>query len=143
VFAEIYGAFLRYEVLFFHGQAEVRPVGEEMLARRFGDVDVPLKALKSHDDVPNVAINETSGEHKAYVDFWHTDFAYEKGPALVSSLLSRLIPPVGGGSLWADMEAAYDELSADLEECLSGLPTWQCLAEDPGAVRLVRGKRRS
>jgi taurine dioxygenase len=124
VFEEIYDAFLRYKVLFFRAQTEIRPPDMHALAQRFGDVDVPPKALKTCDDVPSVAIIETNSEHRPYVDFWHTDLAYKKRPALVSILRSRLIPPVGGDTLWVDMDAAYDGLPAAMKERLARLRTF-------------------
>jgi len=129
VFDEIYDAFLRYKVLFFREQSSFSPVDHETLARRFGQIDQPPKALKVCSGAPSVAIIENDGDNKPYVDYWHTDLAYKKCPAMVSILRSRLIPPVGGDTLWADMEAAYDGLPQNMKDRLATLSTHNSYAK--------------
>jgi taurine dioxygenase len=128
-FGEIHDAFLRHKVLFFRDQTNFLPHHHESLALRFGELDPTPKALKTCDDAPHVAIIETSSENKPYVDYWHTDLAYKKRPALVSILRSRVIPEVGGDTLWVDMEAAYDALSDDMKERLADLKTHNSYAK--------------
>jgi taurine dioxygenase len=128
-FGEIHRAFLQYKVLFFREQHNFRPIYHEKLALRFGDLDPTPKALKTCEEAPGVAIIETSKENKPYVDYWHTDLAYKKRPAMVSILVARVIPPVGGDTLWVDMEAAYDALPDSMKERLAGLTTHNSYAK--------------
>jgi taurine dioxygenase len=121
VFEEIHAAFLRHKVLIFRDQHDFTPQQHEALSRRFGELDVPPAALPRCDGAPGVAVIETSAENKPYVDYWHTDLAYKERPALVSILRARLVPEVGGDTLWVDMEAAYDELPEDTKRRLEGL----------------------
>ncbi|MGI5144437.1 MULTISPECIES: TauD/TfdA dioxygenase family protein [unclassified Streptomyces] len=123
VFEEIHDAFLRHKVLFFRDQADFTAVHLEQLAGRFGEVDVPPKALPL-SETPGVAVIETNSSKRPYVDYWHTDLAYKRRPALVSILCGRVIPPVGGDTLWVDMEAAYEDLSDEVKERLNGLRTY-------------------
>jgi taurine dioxygenase len=58
------------------------------------------------------------------VDYWHTDLAYKKRPASVSILRARQVPQVGGDTLWVNMEAAYDDLPADVKRRVAGLRTY-------------------
>jgi taurine dioxygenase len=129
VFAEIHVAFLRHKVLFFPDQRDFLPVHHEQLARRFGELDDVPKALAAHSDAPGVGIIETNEKVRPYVDYWHTDLAYKRRPALVSILRARLIPPVGGDTLWADMEAAYDDLSEEMKQRLAGLRSYNSYAK--------------
>jgi taurine dioxygenase len=128
-FGEIHDAFLRYKVLFFRDQSDFLPEHHEHLARMFGELDPPPKALKTCPGAPLVAIIETTKENKPYVDYWHTDLAYKRCPAMVSILRARLVPDVGGDTLWVDMEAAYEALPQTMKERLAGLRTHNSYAK--------------
>jgi taurine dioxygenase len=128
-FDEIHDAFLRHKVLFFRDQHDFAPRHHEDLARRFGELDPPPTALAPRADAPGVAIIETNESNKPYVYYWHTDLAYKKRPAMVSILRARLVPEVGGDTLWADMEAAYNDLTDDMKAKLSGLRTYNSYAK--------------
>lgn len=128
-FREIHQAFLEHKVLFFPNQDAFSPVHHERLALMFGDLDPTPKALATRPGAPGVAIIETTKENRPYVDYWHTDLAYKKRPAMVSILAARLIPPVGGDTLWVDMEAAYDSLPEPMKEKLATLSTYNSYAK--------------
>ena len=124
VFAEIHDAWIRYKVLFFRDQTAFSSAHMEELGRRFGEIDEPPKALPTAAGAPHVAVIETNGDKRTYVDYWHTDLAYKKRPASVSILRARQVPRVGGDTLWVNMEAAYDDLPADVKRRVAGLRTY-------------------
>jgi taurine dioxygenase len=124
VFAEIHDAWIRYKVLFFRDQTAFSSADMEELGRRFGEIDDPPKALPTAAGAPHVAVIETNGDKRTYVDYWHTDLAYKKRPASVSILRARQVPRVGGDTLWVNMEAAYDDLPADVKRRVAGLRTY-------------------
>jgi taurine dioxygenase len=124
VFAEIHDAWIRYKVLFFRDQTAFSSADMEELGRRFGEIDEPPKALPTAAGAPHVAVIETNGDKRTYVDYWHTDLAYKKRPASVSILRARQVPQVGGDTLWVNMEAAYDDLPADVKRRVAGLRTY-------------------
>jgi len=122
-FAEIKDALLAYKVLFFRNQSSLTPSGQAALARRFGEIDRP-GSLASHPDEPDITVLENTSAIKPYADYWHTDFSYKRQPAMVSILRARLIPALGGDTLWANMEAAYEDLSDERKAHLGGLTTF-------------------
>jgi taurine dioxygenase len=124
IFAEIYDAWIRYKVLFFRDQAAFTSAHMEDLGHRFGEVDIPPKALPTSPEAPYVAVIETNSNKKAYVDYWHTDLAYKRRPASVSILRARLVPRVGGDTLWVNMEAAYDELPDEVKKRVENMRTY-------------------
>jgi taurine dioxygenase len=124
VFAEIHDAWIRYKVLFFRDQTAFSSAHMEELGRRFGEIDEPPKALPTAAGAPHVAVIETNGDKRTYVDYWHTDLAYKKRPASVSILRARQVPRVGGDTLWVNMEAAYDDLPAGVKRRVAGLRTY-------------------
>ena len=52
---------------------------------------------------------------------WHTDVTFIETPPLGSILHGVIIPDVGGDTIFADLGAAYDALSAPVKTLLSGL----------------------
>ncbi|MBK3590393.1 TauD/TfdA family dioxygenase, partial [Streptomyces sp. MBT57] len=60
-------------------------------------------------------------------------------PALGAVLQLREVPPVGGDTLWADMAAAYDNLSEDVKERIEG--AWAVHDFIPGFSRFYPPER--
>ncbi|WP_193433144.1 TauD/TfdA dioxygenase family protein, partial [Streptomyces luteocolor] len=55
-----------------------------------------------------------------YENVWHADVTFRERPALGAVLHLREVPPFGGDTLWADMAAAYDNLSDDIKARIDG-----------------------
>ena len=54
-------------------------------------------------------------------DTWHTDVSFMPDPPLGSILSGVVIPPQGGDTAFADLQAAFDTLSAPIRALLAGL----------------------
>lgn len=54
-------------------------------------------------------------------DTWHTDVSFMPDPPLGSILSGVVIPPQGGDTAFADLQDAYDTLSAPLRALVDGL----------------------
>ena len=52
---------------------------------------------------------------------WHSDVTWRAEPSLGSVLRARIIPDVGGDTLFADMVAAYEGLSPAMKDWVCGL----------------------
>ena len=52
---------------------------------------------------------------------WHTDSTYMPLAAKAAMLMALVVPPEGGETEFADMRAAYDALSPQMQEKLEGL----------------------
>jgi taurine dioxygenase len=52
---------------------------------------------------------------------WHADTTHAERPPALSMLLARVIPEVGGDTMWSNAHAAYDGLSDGLRATLDGL----------------------
>ncbi|MTV61629.1 TauD/TfdA dioxygenase family protein, partial [Streptococcus pneumoniae] len=84
-------------------------------AGRFGPINVNrfFRAVPDHPEIaevrkePDQTVNIGGG--------WHTDHSYDEAPALGSVLLSRIVPPHGGDTLFASMALAFDVLSDGLK----------------------------
>ena len=54
-------------------------------------------------------------------DTWHTDLSFMPDPPLGSVLSAVVVPPRGGDTAFADLQDAYESLSAPLRRLLDGL----------------------
>jgi alpha-ketoglutarate-dependent taurine dioxygenase len=116
-----------HKVVVFRG-ARLEPAELVAFARRFGDLTVAHPVMPGLPDQPEVLeIDATkSREDPRYRDeyendTWHTDVTFMEVPPLGSMLSARVLPPVGGDTVFADMEAAYAALSAPMQRLLDSL----------------------
>lgn len=117
--AEVYQALLAYKVIFFRDQ----DISEEQhiaFARRFGDLEVHPVTPKDqpHQEIFHL---RTVPHRKSGADMWHSDVTWRAEPSLGSILRGRIIPDVGGDTMWADMVAAYEGLSPAMKEWICTL----------------------
>ncbi|MBY0280194.1 TauD/TfdA family dioxygenase [Candidatus Binatia bacterium] len=119
-FAAIEDAWLRHKVLFFPDQRRMTTEQHVALCRRFGELELhPFAPSKpGHPEVMTVIANPY---RRGNENTWHSDVTWREEPSRGSMLRAIQIPPVGGDTLFADMEAAYDGLDAALQERLAGL----------------------
>ncbi|MCF2532401.1 taurine dioxygenase [Yinghuangia soli] len=117
--AELHRALLEWKVLFFRDQHLTAPQHRD-LARLWGTPEVhPF--LPKADGVPEVVRLARGADSPAVENVWHSDASFETTPPMGSILRAVHVPSVGGDTLWADMGAAYDGLSAEMRRRLDGL----------------------
>ena len=120
VFAEIRHAFGRYGVIFFRYQ-RLTPEQHIAFAERFGPIEVN-RFFAAVPGYPMIAeVRKEPDQQRNIGNGWHTDHSYDKMPALGSMLYAREVPKIGGDTLFAGMDAAYDALSDGLKTTLEGL----------------------
>ena len=54
-------------------------------------------------------------------DEWHSDLSCAARPSILSILQTKIVPEVGGDTMWTNTCKAYDELSAPLRDLCDGL----------------------
>ena len=85
-------------------------------ARRIGPPQPHVIDQFHHPDDPNILILSNvkkDGKPTGLQDagsYFHTDYSYLQVPARATTLYSRVVPKVGGDTLFADQQAAYDDL---------------------------------
>lgn len=94
----------------------------EQVALRFGPfgVDPYLKGL---DDHPHVAEVKREADETApiFAEGWHSDWSFLSSPPSATLLYGRVIPTIGGDTLYANQHAAYDALASSMKSRLEGL----------------------
>lgn len=142
LFAELRQALVRYQVLLFRNQP-LEPAQQKALAERFG----PLQTHPAYQTVagfPEITILESTPEQPTKIEKWHSDMTYRAHPPQATMLRSRVVPEVGGDTLFASMTAAWRGLSTPLQTLLQGLTAVhdfahgfrESLAEPGGRQRL-------
>ena len=90
-----------------------------LLFGNFGD-DPYLKSL---DERPNIVEVKRSAKEKAppFGGSWHSDWSFQKNPPSATLLHSKIIPPVGGDTLFANTQLAYDDLDDEMKKKINNL----------------------
>jgi taurine dioxygenase len=106
--ADITKAFEDHRVLFFRDQG-ITTDQHVAFGRQFGELEQhPFTPTKpGHPDVQVILANEA---RRGNENTWHSDVTWRERPSLGSMLHAIEIPAVGGDTLFADMEAAYEGL---------------------------------
>lgn len=119
--AEIRSAWLDHQVLFFRDQ-ELTPQQHEAFAANFGEL-TKAGFMPTLEGTTGVFVQEYPGLYSRDVTdiTWHSDSAFLPLPSRGSVLYALDVPEGAGDTVWANMYAAYEELSSSMQEFLSGL----------------------
>ena len=118
VFAEIYKAFLKYQVIFFRNQ-DLNPESQLHFGRMFGrPVIYPfVKGLKDFPEITPILKKETDLNNFGGV--WHSDTTYQQQPPKATMLYAVEVPEYGGDTEFADQCMALNHLSDGMQKFLS------------------------
>jgi len=116
--AEVRQALLDWKVVFLRDQ-DVSVADHVAFGRRFGELELhPF--TPNREDHPEVVVIHHDERSKRGQNRWHSDVTWRLEPSLGSILRARIVPPVGGDTLFADMVAAYDGLPDEIKEKIDG-----------------------
>jgi taurine dioxygenase len=125
-FADIERAFYACQVLALRAQ-ELTPAQFAAFARRFGPPQPHVIDQFHHPEDSNILILsnvKVNGQPTGLQDagsYFHTDYSYLQVPARATTLYSRVVPKVGGDTLFANQQAAYDDLSEAMKRRIEPL----------------------
>ena len=127
LFAAIYQAFLRYQVLLF-GKQELPPSKQVEFARHFGEVQIHVMNQYHADGYPelyrlsNVGADGRPNGH--YPDkgtlVWHTDGSWRPLTGQATIIYGEIVPESGGETQFCDMYGALQRLSPRWKERIDG-----------------------
>jgi len=141
-FAWIQGVFAEHPVLVFRNQdlgaAELAAFG-----RRFGSPRPHALIKYRHADCPEVSWL-TNVDEEGKTDWygvkratdWHTDSTFEDALPLLAVLHAKVVPSEKGGTMFADMRAAYEALPEARKQLLSELTGLHGRSTGPAGERL-------
>jgi len=115
-FATLERAFYEHQVLALRAQ-DISAAQFGAFARRIGPPQPHVIDQFHHPEDSNILILSNvkkDGQPTGLQDagsYFHTDYSYLQVPARATTLYSRVVPKVGGDTLFANQQAAYDDLS--------------------------------
>ncbi|MBN8843219.1 MAG: TauD/TfdA family dioxygenase [Sphingomonadales bacterium] len=121
-------AWLRFKVVFFRDQ-DISHESHVRLGRFFGELEghpvlphIPgYPEILRIEGVEGVHLTaETVAPFQAY-NKWHTDVTFRERPSITSILRARILPPLGGDTMWANTAAAYAGLPQAVKDRIEGL----------------------
>lgn len=138
-------AFAEHPVLVFREQ-NLGPGELATFGRRFGKPRIHSLVDYRHADYPEVSWL-TNVDKDGNIDWfgvkratdWHTDSPYEDPPPRLAMLHAKEVPNDKGGTMFADMRAAYDALPQAMKDRLAGMTGLHGRDDGPAGVRLYGG----
>lgn len=119
-FETLHAAFMKYHVLVYRGQHLTDAPQLIAFSKRWG-IPVPASALSPHlKDFPEVTHVTKIPKETASTEAWHYDSPYTPVPPKIS-ILSALIVPHGGDTMWCNQYESYERLSPTMQRMLEGL----------------------
>jgi taurine dioxygenase len=126
--AAIRAALLQYKVIFFRDQ-DISHEAHVAFGRHFGDLEghPVLPTVPGHPlilDIQGIdGIQFTSDTIAAgrLSDKWHTDVTFRENPSMGGILRARVMPALGGDTLFADTAAIWRDLPDRVKDRIDGL----------------------
>ena len=116
----VYQLLMEHQVIFIR-DVHITPAAQLELAESLGEPEQPHPLYPHVPEHPRVMVLDFDGINPQDTNVWHTDVTFKgKGP-FASILYSRIIPPVGGDTLWASLCAAYDALPEGIKTEIANL----------------------
>jgi len=107
--------FWRHKVLVFRDQ-NLSPEEHVQAVRIFDEPFDHPKWVHRHQD--NHLVYVFNLERAGNAATWHVGGTWRVPPFSIESLTYQVVPEIGGHTLWADLQAAYEGLSEPLKELL-------------------------
>ena len=106
---------LEHKVIFFRNQ-KITPEEQLSLAKCFGPLETHAY-VKGRDKYPEIVrIIKDPNEKNQWGENWHSDVSYNIKPTKAVILKSIKIPPVGGDTMFSNMELAWETLDKNTKE---------------------------
>ena len=126
--AAIRTALLQYKVIFFRDK-DISHEAHVAFGRHFGELEghPVLPHVPGHPLILDIVgvdgiqwTDETIGGGRA-MDKWHTDVTFRENPSMGGILRARVLPPLGGDTLFADTAAIWRDLPDRVKTRIEGL----------------------
>tara|TARA_B100001123_G_scaffold176041_1_gene201948 strand:- start:86 stop:916 length:831 start_codon:yes stop_codon:yes gene_type:complete len=110
---------LEHKVIFFRNQ-DITHQEQINLSKCFGPIEkhAYVKGLPEYPEI--LRIIKEPYEKNNWGENWHSDVSYNEKPTLAVILKSVEIPPIGGDTMFANMELAWETLDEKLKNKLKG-----------------------
>lgn len=116
-FEEINNLLLEHKVVFFRNQSLNLEKFIE-IASMFGPVEehAYVKGIEKYPQITRII--KAANEKNQWGEGWHSDVSYDLTPSKVIMLKSLKIPPIGGDTVFSNMELALETLDDDIKKII-------------------------
>ena len=116
-FEEINNLLLEHKVIFFRNQNLTLEKFIE-IASMFGPIEehAYVKGIEKYPQITRII--KASDEKNQWGEGWHSDVSYDLTPSKVIMLKSLKIPPIGGDTVFSNMELALETLNEDIKKII-------------------------
>jgi alpha-ketoglutarate-dependent sulfate ester dioxygenase len=111
--AAIRGALLAHKVIFLRDQELTYPQ-QYAFAERLGTVTLGHPIYAAPQEQPHM--REMDSRQGTRANHWHTDLTFIERPPAFALLHAKIIPSVGGDTMWANMATGYESLPPELRQ---------------------------
>ncbi len=117
--AAVRAALLDHKGVFFRDQ-NISRAQHLAFAQAFGDLEIHPATPKDQEQ-PEILRIEHGPNSRGQENMWHSDVTWRPEPSLGSILRAVEVPAVGGDTLFANMNAAFERLSPAIKDWITGL----------------------
>ena len=116
-FEEINNLLLDHKVVFFRNQSLTLEKFIE-IASMFGPVEehAYVKGIEKYPQITRII--KAANEKNQWGEGWHSDVSYDLTPSKVIMLKSLKIPPIGGDTVFSNMELALETLDENIKKII-------------------------
>ncbi len=119
-FEAIKQAHAEHGVLVFPNQ-KISSEDLKRFGRMFGELTVHPFSTSGKEQPELIVYDNKEGNPPPPTDIWHSDETFRECPPMGTMLCSKIIPEIGGDTVFCSMSAAYDGLSGRLQKFIDGL----------------------
>jgi taurine dioxygenase len=119
-FQEVHDALMAHQVLFFRDQ-KLTLDQHKAFGRLFGELAIHPNTPGPEGHPEILPVHTDANSKRIAGERWHSDVSCDPEPPMGSILNLKIVPPVGGDTIFASMYAAYDALSPGMKTYLSSL----------------------
>ena len=116
-FEKINNLLLEHKVVFFRDQSLTLEKFIE-IASMFGPIEehAYVKGIEKYPQITRII--KAANEKNQWGEGWHSDVSYDLTPSKVIMLKSLKIPPIGGDTVFSNMELALETLDEDIKKII-------------------------
>ena len=113
---------LNYSVAIFPNQ-ELSHFEFENFSLNFGNYGEDSYLIPKDSNHPHVMEISREADEKTVLfgGTWHSDWSFQKNPPSATFLHSKIVPPIGGDTMFCNNIKAYEDLPDDIKERIAGL----------------------
>lgn len=128
VLAALKQAILKYQVVVLRDQDITRDQHLDLARSLSRNPEKPFGYLSQHSNpvegYPEILRVVADGKIKTAVDIWHTDDSVMEVPCDLSILRARIVPSIGGDTVFSSCVAIYRDLPDELKAKIRDLKAW-------------------